>query len=166
MSRSSTSPIQEVARPDAQSSRRGSPRATGEASLHNGVRAEAAEAFLIESHARQHERRCQRDLVAGAASVIGRADRLVQVTDQPAAGESVRQTVVQLMRLAKDLLPAADRALEASPDGRAKDILRGTVEHSRSVLLQCDAGTIKNVKAELALLAGVCRLLLRFQEGQ
>lgn len=92
-----------------------------------------------------------------------RADRLAKLVNHSSAREPIRRVTVQLIRLIRDLLPAADVVLAAAPDDRATDVLRATIGHSRSVLIQADAGTMRSAAAQLTLLAGVSRQLLRIQ---
>ncbi|MFD9569761.1 hypothetical protein ACFWBI_07950 [Streptomyces sp. NPDC059982] len=164
MSRLSTSPI-------PQATRSALPAALARNSLavrhepQHPVLAEAAEAILVEVRVRQR-RRLQQTLAQEVADTIKRADRLIQVVDQSAAREPIHRVTVQLMRLIKEMIPAAEAALSRSPHGRERDILRGTIDHSRSILLQSDAGTMKSMRAQLTLLSGSCRLLVRYQVDQ
>lgn len=164
MSRLSTSPSTQVSRP-------GLPTLLGRPSLpvrddpQYPALAAAAEAILVEARVRQH-RRCQQTFTQEVADAVNRAERLIQVIDQPAAKESIHRATVQLIRLIKKMIPGAQATLARTPEGRDADILRGTISHSRSILLASDAGTMKNMSAQLTLLSGVCRLLLRHQVDQ
>ena len=104
--------------------------------------------------------------LAKVRSAMARAARLAKVVDEPAARDPIQRVVVRLMGMVHEMLPGAEAACGRAPDGRTKDILRATIDHSRSILLQSEAGVVRSTSAQLTLLSGACRLLLRYQVEQ